>query len=403
MTESLEDFVTASIIQELSKHYTVEYSQTMFANIPYYTDAKTVLVRNHYKVIDSVDGFSIKKGNEDLGTFNFGPFSAPFLNVWVADSGLDGVAGFPVFFNRTDARRKQGALAACSPKLKEEQKANFFTAAQSDARAIELFRSDKVVRNVRDEKGVQELFIHEHCEVYPMMDFLSEDENGEGQFVDFSDEGNEVPFYYAISMRRRGKPLASVPALWAKKIDADGLTWAYQDGVLYVSNTIGASYGLPPAPAHLRLKNLALSVDDWENIPSQTESVAEETEKKTIGPKEKTAPASTAGGWEELLEQFFAEPCEETYKIVMSSTEANLAFLSAKDTARYKMGSNKNSQSGAIRKKILGESNAVTFEEYSKIISDTAMPCDNTGKLVLLNRLKGLIRINGDELYAAFL
>merc|ERR1712228_455005 len=175
-----------------------------------------------------------------------------------------------------------------------------------------------------------------------------------------------VPFYHVISMEKRGKKLDKLPKIWMKKIEEDGLSWEFEDGRLYVSNTKGASYGLPPAPHHLcGFPKLHLSLSDWE--------VREPT-----GDTE----------WEMLTEQFMSKPCMGTFRAFRDAEAIQEAFETHKDDPGYKMGSNKKPLSQEVRKVIRGEKNAITWPQFTDLLDKTARPNDTKGIMILLFKFR---------------
>jgi len=104
--------------------------------------------------------------------------------------------------------------------------------------------------------------------------------------------GCVAPFYYAIDMRRRGKVPKDMPPAWMVAVLNGALSFSYNavEGVLYVSNTLGASYGLPPTARHLQLKKLVHAVqqcglDHDAQSAVRRERVVSERDVETTGEK----------------------------------------------------------------------------------------------------------------------
>lgn len=401
MTESYSDFVDACILKELSRHFELQFSDDkMFANIPYYIDLRTLFKRNGYSVYEGETSFVLKKGTEKIADFDMGVFGAPWINLWAQDSGIEGVSGFPVGFSRTDAKSKQGRLAEFSPKLISEQVVKDITAVQSDCKAIELFASNQIRKQKFNEEGVPmiepypHLFKLEGTRVLGKHEFMEENEAGgySIQLYDMDDEGTivEAPFYYAIDMRRRNRIAQCVPGDWMKVIRDMALSYNYDStkGILYVANTIGASYGFPPTAKHLQLPNLDLKIEDW-NVDTQTVRPGEQGQQHL-----KIPPGS--GTWADLVNQFMSNPSKVTYHQFERAECVKVAFDERNKLPEYKMGSNNKSQTSEIRKMMLGQENCKTYEEYAKMIQEYTTPKGSDFFLVILFRLKGLVRSTAD-------
>merc|ERR1712188_463 len=92
----------------------------------------------------------------------------------------------------------------------------------------------------------------------------------------------------------------------------------------------GASFGFPPAPHHLcGLPRLKLSLNDWENVV--TPPVTEENDNKGS-----STTTVLDGEWEELIEQFMADPCWTKFELFRDSDKVFDAFEEIKKDKRYK-------------------------------------------------------------------
>ena len=361
----------------------------MFANVVYYSDCRTVLRRNGYSLQEHGSAFTIKKGVTPVGTYDLGPFSAPFMNSWMAQSGIEGVQGFPVGFNKSDAKRKQGSLSKVSDKFIAEIEAREITPAQADCDAIRIFNSNEVVAV---EDGFAGLYIVP-IEACPKDDFM------EDQAIVFTDTPDE-PFYVAINMRRRKKVVADLPGNWAEALRTQGMSYNYDGtkGVLYVCNTKGASYGFPPTAEHLGLDELDLEIEDWESSPVNNAAL-QAPANNGAGGAQNTAPLANMDNnadWIALVRQFIQVPDSYTYTALVSSDAALAAFDEMNKEPVYKMGSNKNKQTGTLRLAMLGEAKKKTYLEYARLVEETASPKSDDFLLVLMFRMRGLIRQGTD-------
>jgi hypothetical protein len=396
MTESLDDFVNSCILQELRTKFTLIFTNDkMFANVVYYSDCRTVLRRNGYSLQEHGSAFTIRKGATLVGTFDLGPFSAPFVNSWMAQSGIEGVQGFPVGFNKSDARRKQGSLSRVSDKFIAEIEARAITPAQADCDAIRIFNSNEVVAV---ENGFDGLYVVP-IEACPKDDFM------EDQAIVFTDTP-DVPFYIAINMRRRRRVVASLPGNWAEALRTQGMSYNYDSttGVLYVCNTKGASYGFPPSAEHLGLAALDLEIEDWESVPFNNNALQALANNAAGGAfahfvHNNNAPAANVAGnadWTALVRQFIQAPDSYTYSALVTSESARDAFTGMNKEPEYKMGSNKNKQTGILRLAMLGEAKKKTYLEYARLLEETARPASDDFLLVLMFRMRGLLRQGTD-------
>lgn len=405
MTESYPDFVDACILKELSSKFELQFSdETMFANIPFYLDLRTVFRRNGYSVHENGTSFVVKKGNEVVARYDMGLFGAPWINLWAQDSGIRGVSGFPIGFSRADARSKQGKLAEFSPRLIEEQRVLDITAAQSDCKAIELFASDEIRKQEVDGEGA--LMIEPFANLYKLggiqvlgkFEFIEEDEDGGPntiQFYEVDEDGAsiEAPFYYAIDMRRRNKVVRNIPANWFKVIRELALSYNYDSttGVLYVSNTIGASYGFPPTAKHLQLGSLSLTIEDWD---SPTDPPPGDHPGDTSNQQHQDIRDGAT--WVDLVNQFMHSPSRATYQQFERADSVKAAFEDMNKQVEYKMGTNNRTQTGELRRMMLGQERSKTYEEYAKMVRDHVTPKGPDYFLIILFRLKGLVRNTAD-------
>jgi len=393
------DYLYGSIIQEYHNLFNVKYSDNMYQSLFYYTDARTALKANKYDLKVSGDGFSLSKNSEFVSEMNMDVYSAPFLNAWISESA-SGVTLFPVGFDKTNPRDLQGKLAQFSARYLEEIQGQKITPQQADAGAMEIFMSNEIVTdgdnsiykiNPRSVKAIPRHDFEDKRGV--SFDDDSEDEDDSSSDADDYESATEkpeskkkepTPFYHVIIMEKRGKRLTTLPKIWKKKIEEDGLSWEFEDGRLYVSNTKGASYGLPPAPHHLcGLPKLNISLNDWEGVDTPNErEIIKGSAPKAI--RELTGDTE----WEQLTEQFMRNPNMHTFKAFRDADAVFQAHENHKEDSGYKMGSNKKPLSREVRKVIRGESNAVTWTEFTDLLDKTARPNDTKGIMILLYKFR---------------
>jgi hypothetical protein len=406
---SYSDYLYGAIIQEYHNLFNVEYSDKMYQSLVYYTDSRTALKANKYSLRTLDDGFSLYKNGEFFAEMHMDAYSAPFLNAWISGA-VSGLTLFPVGFDKANPKEMQGKLAQYSARYVEEIQDLNVTPQQADVGAIELFMSNEIVSD-----GDNSIFKVDPKSVkaIPRNDFedkgkVSFDDDSEDEDESDSEEDDEekapaaakekpepeknkkeaTPFYYVISMEKKGKKLESLPKIWKKKVKEDGLSWEFEDGRLYVSNTKGASYGLPPAPHHLcGLPKLTISLNDWEGVstPEERESTKGAG---TTAPTKTTRELTGDSEWEKLTEQFMTNPCMSTFKGFRDSEEVFSAFELHKDDAGYRMGSNKKPLSQEVRKVIRGEQNAITWPEFTDLLDKTARPNDTKGIMILLFKFR---------------
>jgi len=369
----------------------------MFATIPYYLDLKTVFKRNGYTVQDTDVSITVKKGKDLIAHYDVGLFGAPWLNLWAQDSGIRGVSGFPIGSSKPGARSKQGLLAMSSPKFVCDTLGQDISAIESDCKAIELFSSNLILRQEFHEDGLPklepfaDLFKLGGVQVRGKHEFMDENDDGVStiDFLSVDEDGNlvEVPFYYAIDMKRRNQIPKDIPANWFKVIRKLALSHNYDNttGVLYVSNTIGASYGFPPTAKHLQLGSLDLTIEDWE---------AKDLPPGNAGASSHPVEVfqDTGATWVELVNEFMSNPSRTTYQQLEKATVVKQAFDDMNKLKEYKMGTNNRSLAGEIRKLMLGQDKCKTYEEYANMIRERVNPKGPEYFLIILFRLKGLVR-----------
>jgi hypothetical protein len=277
------------------------------------------------------------------------------------------------------------------------------TAVQSDCRALALFASDEIRKQEYDAEGLPkiepyaDLFKLEGVQILGKFEFIEEDDDGVPntiQFYETDDEGVlvEAPFYYAIDMRRRNKVVKSIPANWLKVIRELALSYNYdsETGVLYVSNTIGAAYGFPPTAKHLQLSSLVLKIEDWDNpqdVPPGDHPGEPSPQQKDI---------RDGATWVDLVNRFMSFPSKVAYQQFERADSVKAAFEEMNKLAEYKMGTNNRTQTGEIRRMMLGQEKSKTYEEYAEMIREHATPKGPDYYLIILFRLKGLVRNTTD-------
>lgn len=416
MPLSSEEFLVAAVIQELTNKFNVIYSNEMHSALPYYTDVRTLFRKNEYTLLDTEDGeFALRKKGAELCKMNLGIFGSTFINSWVEHSGIEGVSLLPVGFAKYNAKAKQGALARSSPKLLEELEDRDISLFQSDSLAVQYFLSDEVVKDGKEGLYAIDSRI---LELVPSADFEEKVDgetkvNFDGVSDDESDSDEEAgekqkappkvatvaPFYYAISMKKKGVARKKLPSYWVSKIKEDGLSWNFVGGVLYVSNTKGTSYGFPPAPKHIvGLPELDLTIEDWPAVPSFGGSSVKPPadDERSEASVADTAQDST---WIDITRSFYAKPGAETYSAFCLSGDVAFQYGHNKGNPGYKMGSNKVPQLTSVRATCLGAKNAIPWERFAAALKNAANPKDDLGLLMILFKIKGQLVTNEDTVY----
>jgi len=218
-------------------------------------------------------------------------------------------------------------------------------------------------------------------------DFMEDDDDGVNTIV-FCDDGEDVPFYYAIDMKKRNKVAGDVPAVWLRAIRAQALSYSYdvRTGILYVSNTLGAAYGFPPTAKHLQLAGLDLAIEDWDDdVPPPMDKKKVFTQKPTSN-----------DDWMELVENFISEPNRATYQSLVNSDSAKRAYEEMSKLSEFRLGSNKKAQSGELRKMMLGPDRCKTYEDYAEMVKEYTLPKGTAFYLINLYKLRGLVRNTAD-------
>jgi len=392
---SYSEYLCGAIIQEFKNHFDIEYSSRMTPSKFHYTDTRTFLKANGYRLKGDDKGFALFRDKDFVAEMKMGPFSAPFLNAWVGEAEHR-VSQVAVGFDKIHPKDLQGSLARFSSRFSDELKEKKMVAEQADDAIIDIFLSDEIVTDGDNSIFKVDL---KTIKALPRVDFESngvvsfddesedEDSDSEDTIKAVKERKAPVPFYHVIAMEKRGKVLSKLPKIWQKKIEEDGLSWEFVDGKLYVSNTIGASYGLPPAPAHLwGLPKLQLSLDTWAKTGAVMESESKVDTPSTSDEK-KDRPTGDEE-WELITEQFMADPCWSTFETFKTAECIERAYGDIKDDKRYRMGSNKNPLTASIRKVIRGEENAISWTDFSSLLDKTARPNDTKGIMVLLYKFR---------------
>jgi hypothetical protein len=355
----------------------------MFVHHPYYTNSKTVITKNGYGVRTSEDGYQLK-GSETTGVLAedvmLGVWSAPFLDMRVSQE-LKGVMPNVVGFSVSNAKSKQGSLAMTSAKLMAEQETKNVPAHQSDAKALEIFMSPAVSSN-----GGEGLYEIDFVEILPRDDF--QDEDGK---IRITEEGEEqMPFYYRINMKKKGKIMDTLAKPWKEAVTTEGLSWNYNstNGILHVSNTVGAEYGFPPNPSALCMEPLGLKLEDWTEVAPRASS----------GSLKKEASAEDFTQGQGITEQFLAQPNEANYREMIADDGVRHLFNVYKDNVRYKLGTNSNKLTTVLRKKMTGEDEAKNWPEFAALVQQVACPKDTIACALLMVKNLSVLRTTEEGL-----
>lgn len=378
----------------------------------FYTNARTLFKKNNVVFKEKGAGFSVCRkspGYDYYLELDLGVFSAPFINEMLLME-VQGVNVFPQGFNKSHPSQYRGKLAEFSPAYLASL-AEGFAPDHADEGALDIFLSDEVVTT-----GANNIYRVESKDIKTISrnDFES---NGE---IDFSDEADEEdsetegdsnvlsvsikdpklvqPFYYVVTMERKGRMLKVLPRAWREKMENDGLSWEFdaKSSRLYVSNTLGASYGFPPPPKHLcGLPTLGLSLEDWDGATSDKEDMQEATGTTTpvaAGPR--CGPEGSE--WEKITERFIKDPCLLTFDNFRNAECIFAAYEAHKGTPGYKMGTNKNPLSQHVRKAMRGPDNAISWTEFVTVLTSIARPNDLKGITLLLFKLRLLVEQTRD-------
>lgn len=424
-----DDFLTSIIIQEFHNLFQVVYNDEMYPNMVHYSDAKTLFKKSGIILKHPGTGFSLRHKDGLYMEMDMQDFSSTWLNAYIVDNGGEGYQLFPVGFGQGNHPKAfQGALSRYSDRFVLEMEDKKLTPQQADRAAVELFLNDEVVKidDDREEKGVEGEFslvdhpgdglfrVDRSVEAINMRDFetragqITLDPITDDEFDD-SEEGDEdkdpapstKPFYYVIKIEFRGRKMSKLPRVWRKKIIDDGLSWSFADGLLYVSNTIGTSYGFPPAPKHIiglpRLPLIDLS--EWDG-PAPSQEKCEESVAKPTAKGREPVP-STAPAWVHLVEDFLRDPCWTTFENFRDAVEIKIAYNTHKEDSGYKMGTNKTPLAMKVRKLMTGEENAKTWTEFTEILQDTAGPKnDSKGIMILLFKMRLHLQESQGKVYS---
>eukprot|EP01084_Bolivina_argentea_P206813 352992_1 len=116
-----------------------------FHLLPATTGIRKALEGNGYSLEDIGSTFYLKKEGITIHQIDAGPFSAPFINALVADSGVKAVTGIPLGFNQSNAFSKQGMLGNYSALFKKEFWTEDMSMYDLDVLALKVFTSDKLI------------------------------------------------------------------------------------------------------------------------------------------------------------------------------------------------------------------------------------------------------------------
>merc|ERR1712088_345207 len=102
------------------------------------------------------------------------------------------------------------------------------------------------------------------------------------------------------------------------------------------------------------------------------------------------------GTWVDLVNQFMHSPSRATYQQFERADSVKAAFEDMNKQVEYKMGTNNRTQTGELRRMMLGQERSKTYEEYAKMVRDHVTPKGPDYFLIILFRLKGLVRNTAD-------
>lgn len=408
---SFSDFLVGAIVSELSNHFTLRYDDHLFKSRVYYTNARTLLKKNNFVFKEKGTGFSLYRKEPELYRLelDMGVFSAPFINELILME-VSGVNMFPLGFNTAYPKQYQGKLAAFSPRYLASLD-DGFPLVQADEGAMSMFLSDQVVNT-----GTNNIFRVTSDDLIPIPrnEFES---NGVIDFnFDSDDDGIDLerrplpkfnkikpvqPFYHVITMERRCRLVKVLPKIWKQKLESDGLSWEFdaEKSRLYVANTLGASYGFPPAPHHIHgFPLLGLDVQSKEG-----NSQVELQEGAGAYSLAAVDPCSIVDNvWEGVLQCFLDEPCMSTFVAFRESVSVSDAYEVHKGAPGYKMGTNKSPLAQIVRTGMRGPENAIAWPNFVVLLHDIARPNDLKGILILLFKLRlFIVEAQDGRIYAS--
>jgi hypothetical protein len=356
---SYSALLQGAIIQEFSKQFNIEYSDTLYRGQVYYTDVRAALKKSNILLQQDGEGFVLRRHNVVLGQYNLGVFSAPFLNAWVTQKAV-GIAHLPMGFGVKHPKTYQGGAASFSEEYRAHahSRANI-TTSQADAGALETFLSDEIVTTGRNKiyKLRPQL---SSVPVYPASDYVEDDGT-----IKLADPG--VPFYLVI--RFKSELLNS----FKKIIARDGLSWEFADHLLFVANTLGAFWQFPPAPGHLiGLPFLDICISAWENIVS-----TEQNEESDL--QRDCAKLATIPGME-----FFSDPSALSFYAFCHSAEVALAYATHKKDFGYSYCTRAATN---VLRLMRDPDYDLSWYEFNGLLSDMVRPETVKGKMLVLFKI----------------
>jgi len=328
-----------------------------------YIKPRKILGENGYTFSNLGRNFILTKGEFSV-TVAMDLYSGVFLNHWIAESGAPGVLPFEAGFDQSDPGGKIGQLCALSPLLQRENKG--LTPYELDVVAVEVFVSENIVFRIG---GIDELKT-----AYILPGFAQA-----GDFADATLLGSRS-FYVAFDVG-----FLRLPEAWVQLIVEKGWSWNLQEGVVYLSNSESARYGLPPSYYQLGLSSLDLSYPVGGGVPVAV----------VLAPRE--APAITGDAWEVAIAKFFAEPSPHTLAAMMGSACAQTDYQVMKKCPEYSPGTNRSKLTTALVDEMSAYGQNATAADLAKALEEvTASVPGNRRKaqFILLKKLNSQMKVD---------
>jgi hypothetical protein len=280
-----------------------------------YQDPWIALTQRGYNVSGNGDGLSFGLAGSERW-YGLGMFSSLFINELMAASGLCNVYPLPMWLDYTRSQGyRPGMLAKHNTRLETHvRELGYSTPVEKDTFVEKLYFSNDTVHLGKEMPFMYDLPKTLETEV---VDKTYVDGELTQKFREHTG-----PFFYCLKVDTG--PLSE---FWRRTLTMEQFSFLHdaEKGVLQISNTLGAAYGLPPAPEHLRMDkicNIVVNpdlVDSWGQF-SETPAQAEKEKKKTTKkPKAKKVaksdkPVGEDQGWKEALDAFLKDPSQKTYQ-----------------------------------------------------------------------------------------
>jgi len=327
-----------------------------------YIKPRKILSDNAFVFINLGCNFVLTKGEFSV-TVKMGLYSSVFVNHWIHLSGTPGVVPFEVGFDQSDPGSKTGQLCALSPALQNETQN--LSPYDRDIVAVEVFCYSEVYFRTCSLDDLKTAYI--------LPGFVRD-----GGFEEASLLGGAV-FHASYDVG-----LLRLSGEWTQLIVARGWSWNLQNGIVYVSNSKSAAYGLPPNFEMLGLPRLEL------RFPQGS---------RASMPVARTAPRSppSGGTWEVVIADFLATPTPKTLTAVLCSDRAQNDYLSMRSCPEYSPGTNRFKLTSALILKMSAYGQCATPADLAAALKEvTVNVCGDMLKaqFILLKKLNSQLKVN---------